>query len=84
MVCTEVTFEWDIAKDRTNRKKHGIDFETADTVFDDPFHTSFKKAVIGGEERWLTIGSIGTGIVVVAYTYWQTLSEETIRIISAR
>jgi len=29
-------FEWDICKDRTNRAKHGVGFNTAERVFDDP------------------------------------------------
>ena len=29
-------FEWDAAKNAANRKKHGIDFEIAARVFDDP------------------------------------------------
>jgi uncharacterized DUF497 family protein len=30
-------FEWDSAKDRANRKKHGVAFEEAQTVFADEF-----------------------------------------------
>jgi len=29
-------FGWDRAKNEINQKKHGIDFETAQLVFDDP------------------------------------------------
>jgi len=29
-------FEWDDAKAETNLKKHGVTFEEASTVFDDP------------------------------------------------
>ncbi|MBV5339205.1 MAG: BrnT family toxin, partial [Deltaproteobacteria bacterium] len=29
-------FEWDENKNRVNKVKHGIDFESAITVFDDP------------------------------------------------
>jgi uncharacterized DUF497 family protein len=32
-------FEWDPDKDRANVGKHGIGFEDACAVFDDPFHT---------------------------------------------
>jgi uncharacterized DUF497 family protein len=31
-----VRFEWDEAKNRQNRRKHGVDFEVAALVFDDP------------------------------------------------
>jgi len=79
-----VQFDWDNAKNRTNRKKHGIDFEAAQAVFDDPFSVSFKDAVVDGEQRWRTMGAIGADIVVVAHTYHEMLFDETIRVISAR
>jgi uncharacterized DUF497 family protein len=31
-----LTFEWDEDKDQRNRKKHGISFDEAKTVFNDP------------------------------------------------
>lgn len=34
-VMEELKFEWDEEKDRINRAKHGISFETASYVFDD-------------------------------------------------
>jgi len=78
-------FEWDSAKSKTNKRKHGIDFETAQGVFDDPCHISFTEAVIDGEERWHSIGSIeGIITVVVVHTYREEDSDEVIRIISAR
>ncbi len=30
-------FEWDVNKDRANRQKHGVGFDTAEQVFSDPF-----------------------------------------------
>jgi hypothetical protein len=32
-----MTFNWDPAKDRRNREKHGISFEQAQQAFFDPF-----------------------------------------------
>ena len=32
-----MTFEWDEEKDLSNRKKHGVSFDEAKTVFNDPF-----------------------------------------------
>ncbi len=78
-------FEWDPAKEATNRRKHGIDFETARSVFDDPFHVSFMDAAVEGEERWHSVGSIeGVILILVVHTYLQKGSDEVIRIISAR
>jgi uncharacterized DUF497 family protein len=33
-----VRFDWDPAKNRLNRKRHGLSFEYALEVFDDPFN----------------------------------------------
>ena len=80
-----IRFEWDEAKNRSNKKKHGIDFETAQLIFDDPRCISFVERVSDGEERWHAIGSIENIIViVVVHTYREEVSDEVIRIISAR
>ena len=80
-----IRFEWDEAKNRSNKKKHGIDFETAQLIFDDPHCISFVEGVSDGEQRWHAIGSIENIIViVVVHTYREEVSDEVIRIISAR
>ena len=80
-----IRFEWHEAKNRSNNIKHGIDFETAQLVFDDPHCISFVERVSDGEERWHAIGSIENIIViVVVHTYREEASDEVIRIISAR
>jgi uncharacterized DUF497 family protein len=80
-----VNFEWDPDKDAWNYVKHGIRFETATMVFDDPYHVSQLDRVVDGEERWRTMGLIGgLVIVIVAHTYREQNGEETVRIISAR
>ena len=33
-------FQWDAIKNALNEKKHGVDFELAKEVFEDPFHNS--------------------------------------------
>lgn len=78
-------FVWDEAKDRRNRSKHKVSFETARLVFDDPFAMSIRDRVAEGEERWQTVGLVGGSVVLlVAHTYVDEGDEETIRIISAR
>jgi len=78
-------FEWDEAKNVTNLAKHGVRFETAALVFDDPLRLSVLDRRAPEEERWLTLGSAG-GVVVllVAHTDREEPAEEVIRIISAR
>jgi len=80
-----MVFAWDEAKDRINRRKHGVSFETAALVFDDPNAVSYRERVVGTEQRWHTIGLAG-GIVVllVVHTSEEQNDEEEIRIISAR
>jgi uncharacterized DUF497 family protein len=78
-------FVWDERKNRENRKKHGVSFETAQLVFDDPLHLSRRDREQNGEERWLTIGAVeGVVILIVARTNREEGDEEVIRIISAR
>jgi uncharacterized DUF497 family protein len=78
-------FEWDPAKNRSNRVKHGVDFETAQLIFEDPFCVSFVDFVVDGEQRWKAIGALeDIVILVVAYTYRQRGADELIRIMSAR
>ena len=80
-----IRFEWDEAKNRSNKNKHGIDFKTAQLVFEDPHCISFVERVSDGEERWHAIGSIENIIViVVVHTYREEAFDEVIRIISAR
>ena len=78
-------FEWDERKSRANLAKHGVRFDTATLVFDDPQHLSVQDRHTEGEERWQTIGMVG-GVVVllVAHTYRSHERGEVIRIISAR
>ena len=79
----DVEFAWDERKNRANRKKHRISFETATLVFDDPFHISVQDREVDGEVRWQTIGMVnGVHLLLVAHT----VDEEAnlIRILSAR
>ncbi len=75
-------FEWDDEKARTNLQKHGIGFDEASTIFDDPlFITALDDEHSIDEERYITIGlSSKQRILMVAHTE----RNENIRIISAR
>ena len=64
-------FEWDEAKNRQNPAKHGISFETAQLVFEDPHQLSFQDRIVEGEARWQTFGVIDDLIVMVAHTWWE-------------
>jgi uncharacterized DUF497 family protein len=76
---------WDEAKNRVNRRKHGVSFETASRVFEDPASLSYMERVVEGEKRWHTIGRVGgIAVVLVVHTIEEQDGEEKVRIISAR
>jgi uncharacterized DUF497 family protein len=80
-----VRFEWDERKNRRNRRKHGVSFEAARLVFDDPRAVSLLDGVVEGEERWQTLGMArGIVILTVAHTWREEGTEEVLRILSAR
>ncbi|CDZ72847.1 Hypothetical protein NGAL_HAMBI2610_44740 [Neorhizobium galegae bv. orientalis] len=78
-------FEWDPQKARINKAKHGVSFELAEHIWDDPLHMIIPDTVYDGEERWLTIGSVGpVAVLVAAHVYRDDDLGEVVRIISAR
>jgi len=80
-----MVFEWDEDKNRANRRKHGVSFETAVRLFEDPHSISYPDRVVDGEERWHTIGCAGViAILLAVHTSEEEHGQEKIRIISAR
>ncbi len=51
-------FEWDGAKEQSNRKKHGVDFRTAAEVFLDPYAIEFDDREAAEELRFNAIGMV--------------------------
>ncbi|MGI3477140.1 BrnT family toxin [Providencia stuartii] len=69
----------------SNLTKHGISFDEAVHVFNDPNHISRQDRFENGEFRWQTIGLVdGCIVVLVAHTVKHDDSGEIVRIISAR
>jgi hypothetical protein len=77
-----VRWIWDPDKAAANRAKHGLSFETAVLVFDDPLHSSKPDPHPGGS-RWQTIGLVGPVLLLVIHT-WPEVDSAVGRIISAR
>lgn len=76
-------FDWDPHKDASNREKHGLSFREASALFAsdvDPLEI-FDDAHSIDEERFISIGPIESGVIVVV---WAERAPDTIRIISAR
>jgi len=79
-------FEWDDEKNRANRQKHDVSFETATLVFDDPFALTQRDVTSIDEERFITLGEVGPEAIlfVVHLSYESEGGQEAVRIISAR
>jgi hypothetical protein len=74
-------FEWDNSKAKDNFAKHGVSFELAKRVFDDPFAVEFPDDREDyDEERFAIIGIVEGRILYVIYAERKNI----IRIISAR
>jgi len=74
-------FEWDEEKNAENIAKHGIAFEDAIHVYNDPLYVELYDEVHSiDEDRWIVIGDIGT-VVLVVVTYREG---DVTRLISAR
>src|ERR1035438_6667355 len=60
--------EWDQAKNEINQARHGIDFETAQLVFDDPCCVTFVERVTDGSRATIQSlsGESGGGKVTVS------------------
>lgn len=75
-------FSWDENKAVSNLSKHGVGFEEAKTIFDDPLYVDFYDLDHSNEEeRYLIVGESNQGrLLIVSYTE----KENSIRLISAR
>jgi hypothetical protein len=78
-----VRFEWDELKDFANQSNHGISFKEACSLFESGVRILefYDQAHSDEEDRFISIGPIARGLVVVV---WTERGEGVIRIISAR
>lgn len=73
--------EWDEQKNQANIRKHGISFEIAKRIFDQPMLTRSDQRQNYGETRYVSIGQLEDAVsIVVAHTH----RNGRIRLISAR
>ncbi|MBV9267632.1 MAG: BrnT family toxin [Acidobacteriaceae bacterium] len=76
---------WDDAKNAYNKRVHGISFETAMLVFDDPYSITSEDFIDDNAEvRYQTLGLIEGALVFVAHVYRVIDQVEQPWIISAR
>ncbi len=77
-----LTFEWNEDKSKENLRKHGVSFEEAKTVFNDPSAITISDPDHSEYEyRYLDIGTSFKDRVLVV---WYTERGENIRIIGCR
>lgn len=79
----QVKFEWDHAKNRSNKRKHGVTFEEASELFlsGADYLEVFDEDHSVTEDRFIALGPIQRGLVLIV---WTDRTDDTIRIISAR
>ena len=75
----EGDFEWDAAKARSNFTKHGVTFEEATTVFDDPH--AIDAPDVGDSDRFVIIGMSSRSRVLFVV---HAIRGARVRIVSAR
>jgi hypothetical protein len=80
---SEIRFEWDPRKAKSNEKKHGVSFEEAESVFFDEQALLLEDAQPADEEeRFVLLGLSATLRMLVAIHALR--EKDVIRIISAR
>jgi uncharacterized protein len=76
-----VRYEWDEAKKRSNRAKHGLDFADAEQVFAGRCVTFVDDRFDYGERRLMSLGMLAGRVVVMAHS---PRGHDATRIISMR
>lgn len=79
-----LTFVWSRAKAATNRRKHGVTFEEAATVFADPLARVRQDPGASHVERRMQIMGYSVLGRLLLVVHVEVHDERTIRIISAR
>jgi uncharacterized protein len=76
----ELHFCWDDSKAAANLRKHGVSFQTASYVFDDPMRLEQDDSFAEGEYRNIVIGRVDDVLLTVVYC----AEDDLYRLISAR
>lgn len=73
-------FIWDENKRLSNLKKHGLDFNDVEQVFNNPLILFEDNRHDYGEQRMIAVGLLSVTVVVIVHVE----NDETIRVISMR
>ena len=77
-------FEWDENKNAINKKKHGISFEEASTVFQDRYALLIADPDHSEEEERFLLLGLSSRLNLLVVCHCLRKSDTVIRIISAR
>ena len=78
---SNIEFEFDPGKARTNLRKHGVSFAHAEQALRDPMAVTIEDPDAEGEQRFVTLGRDALGRVLVIV---HSPRESRTRLISAR
>ena len=79
-----IRFDWDSAKASANKRKHGVSFEEAQSVFYDEFARQFYDPESSeSEDRFLLLGMSNQARMLLV-CHCERAGDDVIRIISAR
>lgn len=79
-----IRFEWDSAKAAANKKKHGVSFEEAQSVFYDEFAVQFFDDDHSSDEECFLLLGMSTGARLLLVCHCEREVAKVIRVISAR
>ncbi|MFC1886720.1 BrnT family toxin [Thermodesulfobacteriota bacterium] len=72
-------FQWDKNKSKSNKEKHGISFEDAQCLWNDPLRVEIQTS-FPDEDRWILIAKLDGKIWTAVFT----IRNQSTRIISVR
>lgn len=79
-----ITFSWDDAKARSNRRKHGVSFEEAATAFsDENARLMYDRSHSSDEDRFVLLG-LASSLRLLVVCHCHREQDRVIRLISAR
>ena len=77
-------FDWDNAKADRNRQKHGVTFDEAQTIWDDPFRYSFGDPDHSQQEQRRIMIGVSDRDRLLFVSHLEPTNGDTTRLISAR
>ena len=79
-----MNIDFDPAKERLNKQRHGLDFSFAKYILSDPLSATVYDRFEGEEHRWHTFGWIGNKVFLVVSSNPDVDDEDWIRVFGFR